>query len=130
VGQDQFGIVDKLVGRHASRIEQRLIPFQDRQLIRGRDTVGLDVIERNIEMVCTRRNIDVKRKYIQKVALPRDGFSIRLEFQPGQICNRSLRPVASGKPLWVVDCQGTRLDGNDQLGMQKLLRRLCGIDGD
>ncbi len=94
-----------LRGRSARRIEKHLKPIQDEKFAGDRAGVvaGFQIIERNFDLLDSRRNVEVKRENIQRVALPGNGLAVRGDFQAGEVVNRADGGVRALNPLRVIE---------------------------
>ena len=66
--------------------------------------------------------------HIFQIALPFQFPAAGFEMKAGKILDRPGRPVVSGNPLGIDDCDRSRSYGNGERGMQDVARRVSSIN--
>ena len=89
---------------------------------------GGQQVECHVERLRPFRHRAMEGVHVDVVASPRNVFAGGVHLEPGQIGDRSRRAVRSGNPLGVVERDLARLDGNHQMRVINLLRRLAGVE--
>jgi len=136
-GQRQRRLVDEIVDRDARGIQEQRVPAHHCGLIRGHRPVAVhgrarrrQVIELDLELVRTRRDIDVEREGIAGVAIPGNRLAIGSDHEPGQLRDRSGRPVLAGQILRIEQRQRSGLDGHRESCVQDALGGAAHVDVD
>ncbi len=60
------------VARRAGGIEHDVVPFENGELVGGGVTVGLDEVERGVELADTGRDVDVEGEGVEECRAPRE----------------------------------------------------------
>ena len=129
-GEDETGLISELRGRRACGIKDHRIPFEDHELIRGRHAFGLNGVVGGVEMSCSVGDVEMEGEGVERIALPWNRLSARLEFEAGEAGDGTVGPVVAGNPLGKVERERTGIDGKDQTRAKKLLLGLGGIDSE
>ena len=124
-----------LVGSLAFRIQEELIPTDDRQLgsRRGGRTEPFsswsrEQFQADIERRYPLRNGNMERIHLNVITLPFDRFAAGAEFESGNIRNRSCGCVFARDPFRKHQCQRPRRHRNGLFGVKDFSRRLSRIN--
>src|ERR1035437_545206 len=113
IRHQELRFIGQLLSRSPCRIENYVIPFENHQLLGSRATNRFNKVVPGVEMADSGRDVEMKRKNIQQIALPRNGLAFRLEFESSEVCDGPIRSMFSGNPFWIVEGQGAGLDRDD-----------------
>ena len=76
------------------------------------------------------RNVEVEGEDIEKIALPGDRLSVRLEVEAGQVCDRPIGSMFAGNPLRIVEGEGSGLYRHHKVDVKDLLRHVRCVYGE
>src|ERR1035437_7330461 len=87
----------------------------------SRATNQFNKVVPGVEMADSGRDVEMKRKNIQQIALPRNGLAVRLEFESGEAGDGPIRSMLAGNPFWIVEGQGPGLHRDQFMSVQQFL---------
>ena len=138
VGQLQGGSHRDLRRRQSLRIENQLVPAQDRQVRsrRGARSETVDrgrraqEVERDVHGRDARGNVDVEFEHVGRVAAPAERLAPRLDPEARDVRHRPRRAVLAGNPLRVLQRERACADRDLHPGVDDASVHFGGIDGE
>lgn len=105
----------------------RVHSWKPRRHWRRRSPAG-DSVERNLQLFCASRHLEVKGVHINRIALPVDRLAACGNLQTGEIGYRPAGAMISRNPFWINQSQRTRLCRNRDSRVKNISRRVAQID--